>query len=320
MFSLHQSPHHICDYCNAMNLNRISMFVRVSEAGSFSAAARALSMPTSSVSRAVAALEEDLGVRLFHRTTRKLTLTDSGHHYFATVRGALGAIDEANAAASEASREPRGTVRITAPSDMASLFFMQVLAGFLDKYPQVIVELVLTNRRVNLVEEGIDLAIRAGPQADSSMMSKRLGVTELGLYAAHSYVDAHGQPRTLAQLGQHTCVMFRGRAGVSPFRLSGPRGHEESVTVQGRLIVDGMSAAVAAVGAGLGIGLLPTVQLPGETGGVELVRVLPRYAMRGGPLSLVWPSSRFMPRHVALLRDYLGEQLVKTLASSARRG
>jgi DNA-binding transcriptional LysR family regulator len=302
-----------------MNLNRISTFVRVAETGSFSAAARALALPTSSVSRAVAALEEDLGVRLFHRTTRRLTLSEAGQHYFATVRGALGVIDEANTAASEASREPRGTVRITAPADLATVFFMQVIGRFIEQYPHVNVDVVMTNRRVNMIEEGIDLALRAGPLADSTMMGKRLGATQLGLYAARSYVDEHGMPRTLAQLAQHTCVMFRGSAGVVPFRLTGPRGDEE-VHVEGRITVDGMNAALAAVSAGLGIGLIPTTHLPGEpTAAVELVRVLPRYVNRGGPLSLLWSSSRFMPRHVALLRDHLADQLSKVMARSARR-
>jgi DNA-binding transcriptional LysR family regulator len=310
----------LCDYRKGMNLNRITTFVRVAESGSFSAAARTLELPTSSVSRAVAALEDDLSVRLFHRTTRKLTLTDAGQHYFATVRGALGQIEEANAAASDASQAPRGTVRITAPADMASLFFMHVIARFVAQYPQVHVDIVFANRRVNLIDENIDLALRAGPLDDSSAMAKRVGSTELALYAARSYVEQRGQPRTLAQLAQHSCIVLRGNAGVIPWRLAGPRGVEE-IRVHGSVTVDGMAASRAAVNAGLGIGLLPTVSLPGESDGdVEVVRILPRYANPGGPLSLVWTSSRFLPKHVALLRDHLAEELTKIMARSPRRG
>jgi DNA-binding transcriptional LysR family regulator len=303
-----------------MNLNRITTFVRVAESGSFSAAARALELPTSSVSRAVAALEDDLAVRLFHRTTRKLTLTDAGQHYFASVRGALGQIEEANAAASDASQAPRGTVRITAPADMASLFFMQVIARFTTQYPQVHVDIVFANRRVNLIDENIDLALRAGPLDDSSAMAKRVGATELALYAARSYVEQRGQPRTLAQLASHSCIVLRGNAGVVPWRLQGPRGLEE-VRIDGSVTVDGMVASRAAVNAGLGIGLLPTLYLPGEQDNeIELVRILPRYANPGGPLSLVWTSSRFLPKHVALLRDHLSQELTKIMARSPRRG
>jgi DNA-binding transcriptional LysR family regulator len=302
-----------------MNLNRITMLVRVAESGSFSAASRMLGVPTSSVSRAIAALEADLGVRLFHRTTRKLALTEAGQHYFATVRGALGVIEDANAAASDASREPRGTVRMTAPADMASLFFMQLIARFTARYPHVHVDIIFANRRVNMIDEGVDLALRAGPLDDSSAMTKRIGATQIALYASRSYVDRRGQPRTLAQLAQHSCIVLRGNAGVVPWRLTGPRGEEE-LRVHGSVTVDGMVASRAAVNAGLGIGLLPTLYLPGEQPDIELVRILPRYVNRGGPLSLVWTSSRFLPKHVALLRDHLADELTPIMAGSARRG
>jgi DNA-binding transcriptional LysR family regulator len=302
------------------NLNRIATFTRVAETGSFSAAARKLEVPTSSVSRAVAALEEDLGVRLLHRTTRKLTLTDAGEQYFATVRGALGAIEEANAAVSEQSREPRGSVRVTAAADFANLMFLDMIAQFTARYPKVHVEMMFTNRRVNLIEEGVDLAVRAGPLTDSSAIARRVGGTQLGLFASRAYVERNGAPRTVAQLAQHACIQFRSSIGMVPWRLVGPSGEEE-VHVTGQVTVDGMNAAHAAVTAGLGIGLLPVVRFPGDViDASDHVRVLPRYAQPGGPLSVVWATSKFLPRHVALLRDHMIDVLTRTMAATQRRG
>lgn len=293
-----------------MNLNRIATFVRVVEAGSFTAAARNLSLPISSVSRSVSRLEEDLGVRLLQRTTRKLSLTEAGQQYYEGVRGALGALEDAGAAASQASREPRGTVRVTVPADFGGRFFMDVLNRFLGRHERVHVDVLLTNRRVHLVEEGVDLALRAGVLDDSSLMSRRIGETELGLYASRRYLEERGTPRTLGQLARHDCVLFRASGGVVRWRLTGPRGQEE-VEVSGRLTLDSLTAVREAIAAGAGIGTLPVLRLPGEAvrGADTLVRILPRYAVKGSAVHLVWPSSRFLPRHVALFRDFLAAEL-----------
>jgi DNA-binding transcriptional LysR family regulator len=291
-----------------MDLNRVGVFVRVVESGSFTAAARSLALPTSSVSRAVARLEEELGVRLLQRTTRSLNLTDAGRQYHDGVRGALGALEDAAAMASEASREPHGTVRVTAPADFATPFFMDIVARFLGRFPRVNVDAYLTNRRVHLVEEGIDLAIRAGTLDDSSLVARRVAQSRMCLYAAPAYVERRGRPRTVAQLARHDCVLFRASTGIVPWRLTGPRGVEE-ITVSGRITVDAMTAAREAVAAGLGIGLIPEMGLPGSLGSQGLVRVLPRHALEGAALHVVWPSSRFLPRPVALFRDHLVAEL-----------
>src|SRR4051812_35490738 len=150
-----------------IDLNRVRTFVRVVEDGSFPAAARRLGLPKSSVSRSVTALEEELGVRLLQRTTRSLHLTDAGRAYFTRVREALAGVDEATADVAEMGSVPRGTVRMTAPIDGGELPLAELVAEFVQRHPAIHVDLIMTARRVDLIDEGIDLALRAGPLEDS---------------------------------------------------------------------------------------------------------------------------------------------------------
>ena len=294
-----------------MDLNLVSTYARVVEAGSFTGAARALGVPTSSVSRAVARLEEDLGVRLLQRTTRKLSTTDAGLRYYERVRGALGDLSDAHESVADLRQEPRGTVRLTAPQDLAGRLLAELLGRFSARYPHITIDLSLDNRRVDLVAEGFDLAIRAGVLEDSTLVGRRVADSELAVFGAPSYLERRGRPRTVAQLARHDCIVMRSRvSGVLPWRLEGPRGVEE-VQISGPLIVDDFGFVRAAVAAGLGLGLLPNVEPKtcpeGES--LPLERVLPRYGIHGGALYVIWPSSRHMPLRVALLRDHLTTEL-----------
>src|SRR5262245_60981856 len=200
-----------------VDLRRVAAFVRVVEAGSFSAAAVALRLPTSSVSRAVAGLEDELGVRLLHRTTRKLTLTDAGQAYFARMQAVLAEANEATQEALTSASDPRGQVRVTAPVDLGVLFLPPIIAELAARHPRLTIEMSLTSRRVDLVEEGFDLAIRAAVLEDSSLVARKLGMTDLGVFAAPAYVDRRGRPRTVADLAAHDCVVYRTRGGAMPW-------------------------------------------------------------------------------------------------------
>src|SRR5262245_19114285 len=190
-----------------MDLNRISLFVAVVEARSFSAAARTLGVPKSSVSRGVAQLESDLGVRLLQRTTRALHLTDAGHAYFDQVSRALAAVGEATAQVSDMQGSARGVVRLTAPTDMPAL--AALLARFVELHPEIHVETVITARHVDLVEEGIDLAVRAGKLRDSSLIARRAGRDVMALFASPRYLKRNPPPRRVRDLAEHQCLMFR---------------------------------------------------------------------------------------------------------------
>lgn len=287
-----------------MNLNQIELFVRVVETGSFTRAAEELNKTTSGVSRAMSSLEQDLGVRLLQRTTRKLNLTDAGRVYFDQVRGALGIVKEASAAAAEMGEEPRGAVRITAPPAFVD-HLISPIAEFLERYPQIRVELSCSQGIVDLVEEGLDLAIRLGRLRDSSLIARRVGHMVTGLFASPDYIRRRGQPRTPEALSKHNCVLFRGRNGKDTWRLSDGRRQYE-VNVTGSLEVDEIPSLHKAVLAGIGIG---SFSLARQSKTEDLVRVLPRYTYADLPINLVSPSRRLEPARVVLLRDFLVAKL-----------
>jgi DNA-binding transcriptional LysR family regulator len=288
--------------------NRLAIFVKVAQSGSFTAAAAALGLPKSSVSRSVAGLEADLGVLLLQRTTRKLALTDAGRSLFRRVEPAMIDLDQAVAEVSDQNDELRGPIRVTAPTDFAGTVMPAIVARFLEQHPCVQIELSLTGRRVDLVEEGFDLAIRAGMLADSTLMARRIGQSDLGIFGSEAYLERHGRPRTVTDLARHNCLFMKGNAGILPWRLDGPRG-SVMAEVTGSLIADDFSFLRRSVAAGIGLGLLPIDDFGGQS--LDLVRVLPAHGVRGGAVHVVWPSSRYLPARVAAFREFLVEELTK---------
>lgn len=290
-----------------MDLNRAATFVRVVESGSFTAAANALRLPPSSVSRSVARLEGDLGVVLLERTTRKLALTDAGRAYFERAREAVAGLDEAGELALDAAREPQGLVRIAAPPEMSG-HLAGLLAGLIERYPRLTLDVTFTARGAELVGTQVDVAIVVGTLDDSSLIVKRLGATSDHLFAAPAYVARRGKPRTVADLARHAAVLFRGQR---VWTLHGPKG-KERVEVSGPLSGDHMSFVLEAITLGHGIGLLPPFLAHANA---DLVPILPTYAAAGGVHSLVHPS-RHLPHRVRLVRDYLGERMPASCAGA----
>lgn len=285
-----------------MDLNHAANFVRVVDAGSFTAAAEGVGASKSFVSRSVSHLEEQLGVRLLHRTTRSLQLTPAGRAYYERAKSAIEALDEAAESVSEEGAEPRGLVRITIPSDVGGVI-TEAIAEFCSEHPKVRVDIVVSSRTLNLVEEGIDLAVRAGRMHDSSLVAKRIGASEARMFAAPSYIKHHGAPRTLADLPKHAFVLYR---GIRSIRLDGPEGAVR-VELEGQISVDEMPIGVGLVRAGAGIGLIP-VEVA-KLAGKRLVPILPKYYVGGASLSIVYPSARHLPHRVALMRDALHARL-----------
>jgi DNA-binding transcriptional LysR family regulator len=298
-----------------IDLNLVAVFVRVVEAGSFTAAATALGLPKSSVSRAVSRLEDSLGVRLLQRTTRRLGLTQAGDRYLATVREPIARLAEASSETSDLGQQPRGLVRISIAPQHEDGTIAELLVDFVARYPQIRVDLVVTNRRVNLVAEGIDLALRAGKLDDSTLVARKLAVAELGLYAAPAYLAKKGHPRRLADLAAHACVLHRSARGILPWRLTGPKGTEQ-VSVTGPITADDLWSVRLLTIAGLGVALMPDMAVWPDLASGRLVRVLPRYALRGAALHLVSPPLRHVPARVMLLRDHLVRGLIGRLADT----
>jgi DNA-binding transcriptional LysR family regulator len=301
-----------------MDYNDIPLFVRVVEAGSFTAAAQALGTQKSSVSRSVSRLEQELGVRLLQRTTRKLALTDAGQAFFERVRGVVVGVDEAADAVKELGGKPRGIVRVSAMPDAHALGLPEAIAGFCEKYPAIHVECMLAARRVDLVAEGFDMAVRAGRLEDSTLVARRIGAPALLLFASPAYLRRRGRPKTLADLTRHDCVLHHWQGGREIWTLTGPRG-EETVEVRGALSVDEMMFAVRACAAGMGVALLPVLVALETVRRGELEALLTDYAMTSGELNIVLPSSTFVPTRVALLRDHLVEHLRREIEAGARQ-
>jgi DNA-binding transcriptional LysR family regulator len=295
-----------------IDLNRVAVFVRVAEAGSFTAAARALRLPTSSVSRAVANLEDELGARLLTRSTRKVSLTESGAHFFQRMQAVLAEAEEASEAAAGAGRDPRGVVRLTAPVDLGLQVLPPLLATLIARHPGLELELVLTSRHVDLIDEGIDLALRGGRLEESSLVARKIGPSSLGVFASPGYLARHAPPRTVADLARHACLRYGGRGGARPWRLTGPRG-DEAVTVTGPIVCDDMLFLREMALAGAGLALLPVENVAVDVKAKRLVRVLPKYSLGGAGLYLLWPSRRLVPARVAAVRDFLIEELARTL-------
>jgi DNA-binding transcriptional LysR family regulator len=296
-----------------LDLNQVGAFVRVMETGSFTAAARALGLPKSSVSRRVSALEQALRVRLLQRSTRKLVPTEAGRVYFERARAALAGLSDASAAVTDMSREIAGPIRFTAASDNTG-YLVSLIGEFLAKYPKVKLDVVLTPRRVDLVAEGFDLALRAGPLVDSSLIVRRLGWTDLGLFASRSYLRAAGTPRRVSDLSRHRFVLFGDTPQREQLRLTGPAG-EETVRIDGSVVAHDMAFAADAAAAGRGVAALPDRAFGwAMKGGLRtswktLVRLLPDHFVPGVELNLVSPPVAYEPARVGLFRDFLSQRL-----------
>lgn len=276
-----------------IDLNDIAIFARVIEAGSFTAAARLIGTPKTTVSRRIAALERELGVRLLQRTTRSLSMTDAGRLYYEEASQALRRIEEANIRLAEARAEPAGTIRISAPVGFVSHFLADTIFEFMATYEKSRVELRLTDEKLNLIDNGIDLAFRTGTLEDSTLIARRLGPTYRLLCASPAYLARAGMPSTPADLATHQCVIAGPSATHALWVLRGEKG-EETVTVSGRFAANEMQAVMAAALAGYGIAQLPYgVAFAGIADG-RLKRALENYTTPAGGLHVVYPSSKHL--------------------------
>ncbi|MGV3625989.1 MAG: LysR substrate-binding domain-containing protein [Archangium sp.] len=288
-----------------MDWSRVPVFLKVVDHGSFTAAAKALGVPKSTASRAVTSLEKELETQLLQRTTRALELTEAGRTFYERAKAARAALEEAQAEVSQNVDEVSGTVRITVPND--GMPMVSVIAAFIRKYPAIHVDVVVTNRHVNLIEEGIDLALRAGRLDDSSLVARRLGQSDLGLFAAAEYLKKHGTPKKLEDLAEHEVVLFRGRQGKQRIRLQNEKGDDREVTVHGPATVDDLSFVRGLVSSGIGLGLLPIFFMHAKNQGVKFERVLPEWKVGGGGVHLVMPAQKYVPARVRLLADFIYE-------------
>jgi len=296
-----------------IDLNLLRAFVAVAETSSFSAAAKKLELPKSSVSRAIAALESRMKVRLVHRTTRSVALSTAGTSLYERVAPILATLDGCVGTLPELESQPSGDLRVTASIDFAPAVLAEIVARFVARYPSVHVEVRVTNTYVDLVAEGIDVALRISGKAlkDSSLVARRAGSIALGIFAGPTYLARRGTPRTPRDLDGHDWVIAPRPESIR-LESSGETVH---VTPRGRIACDDMSFAHEAVRAGGGIGLLPMFLADADVASGELVRVLPRWNTVSGILWIVSPNAAHEPRKVTAFREFV----IDSLRSSALR-
>lgn len=272
-------------------LQAMESFVRVVEAGSFSAAARLLRVGQPAVSKTVAALETHLGVRLLVRSTRTLKPTDAGQAFYERARRALAEADEAEIAARGLGRGLEGRLRVCAPVTFARLHVVPVVGDFLEAHPKLSIDFVMDDRPIDLVSENIDVALRLGALGDSSLTARRLATAERVLVASPDYLRRHGAPKAPADLSAHQAISYAQATGDDEWRLTKGRV-EMSVRVPSRLACTAAEGVREAVKAGLGIAMVSTWMAAPELSSGELQLVLPDWRLPGVDLWAVYPAGR----------------------------
>ena len=286
-------------------LQEITIFARVVSTGSLSAAARDLGLSPALVSRRLSGLEARLGVRLINRTTRSLHMTDEGAAYYETCTRVLAEIEEADAAVSAGRAEPRGVLRVALPASFGNQHVAPLVPRFAARYPDVQLALSLSERNVNVVEEGFDLAVRIADLADSSLAARKLAPNRRVVCASPAYLQRHGAPRTPEDLAQHNCL-------ATDFTMNwdyrAPDGTPGSVRVTGRYACDNWSVLREWALAGLGIALKSTWDVRRHLEDGSLVSLLPGYTFATDvAIYAVYPHRRHLPAKTRAFIEFLAE-------------
>jgi DNA-binding transcriptional LysR family regulator len=289
-------------------LRAMATFVRIVETGSLSAAAEALQLSGPSVVRSLAALEREVGVRLLNRTTRRSSLTDEGREYYERCRRVLAEVAAADALLSARHAEPRGRLRVTAPLAFGRLHIAPLVREFMALHPAVEVELLLLDRIVDLVEEGVDLGVRIAALADSSLVAVRVGTTQRIVCAAPRYLKSAGTPATPADLAGHRCIVFAGLAPDNEWTFA---DRPSRVAVRPVLRTNQFDVALDACVAGIGCGQFLSYQVEAAVSAGKLKLILPRYAPPPVPIQLVYPHARLLSPNVRAFVDLAQARLSK---------
>ncbi|MEW6644790.1 MAG: LysR family transcriptional regulator [Pseudomonadota bacterium] len=293
------------------SLSGIIAFVRVAETLSFVAAGRALGISASAVGKSVAKLEADVGVRLFHRSTRRVSLTDEGALFHERCRKVLDELQEAEAMLAQSAATPRGKLRVGLPT-IGYRFLMPILPEFSARYPDIELELDFEDRLVDVIEEGLDVVVRSGDLPDSTLMSRRLATFRFVLCASPAYLKAHGTPRTPADLAAHRCLRFRfpTTGKLQDWLLKSKAGTE--LRLPTALVCNNIEALRAAAVSGFGIAHMPDFLAGDAIARGELVTMLDPHLINPGQFWALWPASRHLSPKRRVFVDFLGARLFAT--------
>ena len=281
------------------------VFVAVAEAHGFAPAARRLAMSPPAVTRAVAALEERIGARLLHRTTRIVRLTEAGGRFLADCKRILGEIEEAEASAAGAHAEPRGQLAVTAPVMFGRMYVAPIVLDFLARYPRVTARMLFLDRVVDLIDEGLDVAVRIAHLADSSLRAVRVGSVRWVVCASPEYLAERGTPRTPADLTKHDAIAFSLSTSPEEWRFAS----DETLSPPTQLVVNSNDLAIAAAVAGRGVARVLSYQIAPELRAAKLQIVLSEFERPPVPINVVYAEGRRAAAKVRAFIDFAVERL-----------
>jgi DNA-binding transcriptional LysR family regulator len=288
------------------HLKGIGVFVQAADAGSFTLAGERLGISKSGVAKSIARLEEQLGVRLFNRTTRSLSLTDEGQTFYQGCVRALAELEGAQSAVTTRQQIPAGRLRVDLPVVFGRRWVLPVLLDVAARYPALELDVTLTDRRVDMVEEGIDLVIRIGALDDSAtLVARHLGVQKSVVCASPGYLDTHGRPASLEDLADHACITFGRGSKATPWLFIGADGRPLSYPVRGHLGFNHSEAILDAALAGHGLALLSNWLVAEHLTSGRLEAVLPQATTQGFPIHALWPQTRHLTTKVRVVVDEL---------------
>ncbi len=286
------------------DLNEIAIFVKVVDAGSFTGAAKSLGLPKSTVSRKITQLEERLGVRLLQRTTRTLSLTDTGSAYYNQCSRIISDVEEANIAVTEMQSKPKGLLRLTAPMLFGAEVLSDLVSEFLQNNPEIQLEIMLTDQPLDLIQEGIDVAFRVGQLADSSLIARSLGNVKTITCASPAYIDKHGSPAHPSELHQHTILGWNAR---NTWEYDTPEAI--SIDLKPKVQVnDALSMRKMALN-GLGIARLPAFLCAEDIKDGRLAPILCDWSYSSTPIHALYPSNRHLSVKVRSFVDFIVDEL-----------
>ena len=292
-----------------MNLENLQLFSDVMLQRSFARVAQQHGIAPSSVSRAIKSLEREIGVRLFQRSTRKLVPTEATMSYFSRVRPALDEIETARQIAVDADAQPRGTLRITAPAVFSNRAIVPLLPSFAAEYPELALELLISDTYTDLVEQRIDLAIRLGSLEDSSFIARRLQPMQFYICASPAYLERHGRPELPDDIGSHQCLLFP-RAGYGlDWLLRDRDGEVTRVPISGKILITNSDSIRQCALAGMGLALLPDGLVDDAIENGRLLRLFSQYDVSAtdydGAIWILYPSRRYLPLKARVFIDFL---------------
>ncbi len=290
------------------SLSGLNAFVKAAQLGSFVAAAERLGVSASAIGKSIARLEGSLGVSLFNRSTRSLSLTEEGQMFYERSQRIVAELEEAEQELSTLMAVPRGRLRLSFPA-IGYHLLLPLLPGFTRQYPEIELDLDFNDRLVDVIGEGYDAVLRSGDFADSRLKARRMGGFRFRVVGSDRYFRDYGIPRVPADLAQHTCLLYRfaGNGQIQPWQFDGGEGHAQ--TPAGPLVFNNLEAQISAARRGLGLIYVPDFAVADALRCGELCSVLEDHIGAGGQFSLLWPGNRHLLPKLRVLIDYLAEHI-----------